>query len=81
VLRATRSRYHSDHQAATRELEAAVEAVVDQLRARGLAPEKVLVIVKAYVVAHAPRPADLLDDVVRWCIARYYDGPQTFDSA
>jgi len=71
-LRAAPSRYHPGRQAAMRDLEAAVFAVVDELRARGVAPEKVLMILKAHVAAQAAHPDDLLDDVVPWCIARYY---------
>jgi hypothetical protein len=67
--------YSVGRQAALRDLEAAVGAVVDELRARQLGPEKVLVAVKARVATQARYPDDLLDDVVRWCIVRYYAGP------
>jgi hypothetical protein len=75
ALQAATSRHHAGYQAAMQAIEVAVCAVVDELRARGLGPEKVLVAVKARVAAQAAaRSHDVLEDVVRWCIARYYDG-------
>jgi hypothetical protein len=79
ALRATPSRYHAGYEAARRDLEAAVCAAVEELRGRGLRPEQVLVIVKAHVAAHAAHPTMVLDDVVRWCITRYYDPPAARD--
>ena len=72
AVRATPPRYHPGHGAAMRDVQAAVCALVDELRAQGLAPEKVLVIVKGHVATRADRPAEMIDDVVRWCIRRYY---------
>jgi hypothetical protein len=66
------SRYRAGHQAAMHEIEDALDAVVDDLRGRGLEPERVLVFVKAHVAARAAHPDDLLEDVVRRCIVRYF---------
>jgi hypothetical protein len=74
ALRATPARYHAGYEAAMGDLEAAVWAVVDELHAAGRGPEQVLVRVKAHAAANAAHRADLLDAVVRWSIARYYDG-------
>ena len=81
ALEATPSRYHPGRQTAMRELEAAVGAIVDELRGRGLEPERVLVIVKAHVAARAAHPHDVLDDVVRWCITRYFQDQPARDGA
>lgn len=72
ALRAALPRYDAGYDAARRGLKEAVCAAVEELRAQGLGPEKVLVIIKAHVARHAPQPTLVLDDAVRWCIARYY---------
>lgn len=68
------SRDREEQQLADRRLEKAVCTVVDELRARGLGPEKVLAILKSHVSACAANPERRRRDVLRWFIARYYDG-------
>ena len=72
------------HEAAMRELRAAVEACVAELHARGMPPEAVLVTMKAFVRHIAPshpppgyaptvEAADsLMDQIIHWCILAYF---------
>lgn len=74
ALRIPVSRDRDEQQLADSRLEKAVCMVVDELRARGLGPEKVLAMLKSHVIACAANPERRKRDVLRWFIARYYDG-------
>ena len=75
VALAARARYYAGPRATDPDLRAAVHAVVDARHAEGLDVLAVLRAVKADVAARGAPPSRVLDDAVRWCIARYYDGP------
>lgn len=55
-------------------LRAKVCAVVDELKARGTAPEHVVLTVKAIAQDVRPKAADelLVGDLVKWCLNRYF---------
>jgi hypothetical protein len=66
--------------AARAQIRASVTALVRQLRRRGMPPEGMLVQVKSAAREALPAPMvglearAVIEDVVRWSIAAYYDG-------
>lgn len=75
ALRGAVARYYAGARTPDQELQSAVCGLVDVLHAQGLDVVTVLLALKARVTACGPPPSRLLDHVVRWCIARYYDVP------
>jgi hypothetical protein len=58
------------------ELHQKVCAVVDELRAAGMQPEHVILAVKgiAYEASLGPESWRLMETLVKWCIAQYFNG-------
>jgi hypothetical protein len=74
ALRTAVDRYYAGDRTADPMLRAAVHAVTDAMRADGIDVVTALRTVKAQVAERAIPHGRLFDDVVRWCIARYYEG-------
>jgi hypothetical protein len=67
------ARYYAGDHTSDPALQEAVHAATDALRADGVDVITALRTVKAQIAACDVPPGRLVDDVVRWCIARYYD--------
>ena len=73
-------RYGSGHQAVIRELDSAACALVDQGRAAGLDVVKILLEIKEQLAAQSNLSPIVHDELVRRCIARFYEGQPASDS-
>ncbi len=71
ALERYRSRFASGHGASLKEIEAAVCAVVDEMKADDKGPVEVLLAIKGQLAAH-PASATVHSAAVHWCIERYY---------
>jgi hypothetical protein len=74
ALRAAVARSYAGDRTAEPRVRAAVHAVTDAMRADGVDVVTALRTVKAQVAERGVPHGRLFDDVVRWCIARYYEG-------
>jgi hypothetical protein len=74
ALHAAVDRYYAGDRTPDPRVRAAVHAVTDAMRADGVDVVTALRTVKAQVAERGIPPGRLFDDVVRWCIARYYEG-------
>ncbi len=79
ALAAATERVLHESAALRAQLRASVTAYVHHLKADGLPPERMLILVKSVVLDASPAALDvddarrLMDDVVRWSVEAYYD--------
>lgn len=74
AVRRACSRYYAGQRTPDADLRTTVCATVDALRLSGLPITAILPTVRTLIAHGTSTPQCLVDDAVRWCIARYFAG-------